>query len=104
MNRYSLLGLGAMLAHRVLGMPRKPIVPRGKRGIINTLSESEMRRTLAGAGFEVEQVLRIFVLPGHGSFTLLPSRWLAPVERALSRVPLLNRLSKNQIYVCRPAT
>jgi hypothetical protein len=38
---------------------------------------------------------------------LLPTRWLVPVESYLSRMPLLNRLSKNQIYVCRktqPAT
>jgi SAM-dependent methyltransferase len=103
MNRYSALGLAAVFAHRVLGMPRKPFVPAGKRGIINTLSEREMRRTLAAAGFQVEQVFRIFILPGHGSLMLLPARWLVPVERALSRVPLLNRLSKNQIYVCRPA-
>ncbi|HEX6106790.1 MAG TPA: methyltransferase domain-containing protein [Gemmatimonadales bacterium] len=102
MNRYSVLGLGAMFAHRILRMPRKPFVPPGRRGIISTLSEGELRRILVAAGFEVEQVFRIFVLPGHGSLTLLPGRWLVPVERGLSRVPLLNRLSKNQIYVCRP--
>jgi hypothetical protein len=103
MNRYSVLGLGAVFAHRVLRMPRKPFVPRGKRGIISTLTERELRQTLSAAGFEVERVFRIFVLPGHGAITLLPERWLVPLERMLSRVPLLNRLSKNQIYVCRPA-
>jgi hypothetical protein len=45
-------------------------------------------------------VHRLFVLPGHGSFLLLPARWLIRVERLLSRLPLVNRLSKNQIFVC----
>jgi SAM-dependent methyltransferase len=103
MNRYSVLGLGALLAHRVLGMPKKPDVPPGRRGIISTLTERDLRRTLAEAGLEVEEVLRFFVLPGHGSFTLLPERWLVPLERRLSRVPLLKRFSKNQIFVCRAA-
>jgi 2-polyprenyl-3-methyl-5-hydroxy-6-metoxy-1,4-benzoquinol methylase len=103
MNRYSILGIMALLAHKVLGIPRKPHVPPGRRGIIATMSESEVRTALAAAGLEVEEVRRIFVLPGHQSFLLLPARWLVPVEGFLSRVPLLNRLSKNQILVCRPA-
>jgi 2-polyprenyl-3-methyl-5-hydroxy-6-metoxy-1,4-benzoquinol methylase len=101
MNRYSLLGLIAVLAHKVLRVPRKPHVPAGRRGIISTMSETEMRRTLAGAGLQVQEVHRIFVLPGHNSVLLLPARWLVPLEARLSRVPLLNRFSKNQIYVCR---
>ena len=103
MNRYSALGLMAVLAHRGLGIPRKPFVPPGRRGIISTMSEREMRRTLAAAGLEVELVIRLCVLPGHGSFTLLPERWLVPVERVLGQVPFLNRASKNQIFVCRAA-
>jgi SAM-dependent methyltransferase len=101
MNRYSILGIMALLAHKVLGIPRKPHVPPGRRGIIGTMSESEVRTALAVAGLEVEEIRRIFVLPGHESFLPLPARWLVPVERFFSRVPLLNRLSKNQIFVCR---
>jgi 2-polyprenyl-3-methyl-5-hydroxy-6-metoxy-1,4-benzoquinol methylase len=100
MNRYSVLGLIALLAHKVLRVPRKPHVPAGRRGIISTMSETEMRRTLAAAGLQVDEVHRIFVLPGHNSVLLLPARWLVPLEARLSRVPLVNRLSKNQIYVC----
>jgi SAM-dependent methyltransferase len=100
MNRYSILGWMALLAHRVLRIPKKPFVPPGRRGIISTMSEREMRRTLAAAGLQVREVHRIFVLPGHGSLLLLPSRFLVFLERILSRIPLINRLSKNQIYVC----
>jgi SAM-dependent methyltransferase len=100
MNRYSVLGLIALLAHKVLRVPRKPLVPVGRRGIISTMSEGEMRQTLAAAGLQVREVHRIFVLPGHQSLLLLPVRWLVPLEARLSRVPLLNLLSKNQIYVC----
>lgn len=101
MNRYSVLGLTALFAHKVLGIPKKPRVPPGRRGIISTMSEAEMRGALAAAGLQVEEVHRIFVTPGHNSLQLLPTRWLVPVEGFLSRVPLINRISKNQIYVCR---
>jgi ubiquinone/menaquinone biosynthesis C-methylase UbiE len=101
MNRYSVLGLTALLAHKVLRVPKKPLVPPGRRGIISTMSEREVRGALAAAGLQVVEVRRLFVLPGHKSFLLLPTRWLVPVESFLSRVPMTNRLSKNQIYVCR---
>jgi SAM-dependent methyltransferase len=100
MNRYSILGLIALLVHKVMRVPRKPLVPPGRRGIISTMSEREMRRTLAAAGFQVREVHRIFVFPGHKSLLLLPQRWLVPLEARLSRLPLVNLLSKNQIYVC----
>lgn len=101
MNRYSILGLTALFAHKVLRMPKKSMLPRGRRGIISTMSESEMRQVLSEAGLEVMEVHRIFVLPGHGRLQVLPTRWLVPVEALMSRVPLLKLLSKNQIYVCR---
>lgn len=101
MNRHSILGLTALFAHKVLRVPKKPLVPPGRRGIISTMSESEMREALAEAGLHVDEIHRIFVLPGHKSFQLLPTRWLVPVENLLSRIPVANRLSKNQIYVCR---
>lgn len=100
MNRYSVLGLTALLAHKVLRVPKKPRVPPGRRGIISTMSEREMRQALTAAGLQVEEVHRIFVLPGHKSLLLLPLRWLVPLEGFLSRLPS-NRFSKNQIYVCR---
>ena len=100
MNRYSVLGLTALFAHKVLRVPRKP-VPPGRRGIISTLSESEVRRVLTEAGLEAVEVHRIFVLPGNGKLQLLPTRWLVRVEAFMSQVPLLKLLSKNQIYVCR---
>jgi SAM-dependent methyltransferase len=103
MNRYSILGLTALFAHKVLRVPKKPHVPPGRRGIISTMTESELRMALATAGLQVEEVHRIFVLPGHKRLQLLPTRWLVGVEMFLSRIPVVNRLSKNQIYVCRRA-
>ncbi len=101
MNRYSVLGVTALFAHRVLGVPKKPLVPPGRRGIISTMSELEMRQELAEAGLEVVEIHRLFVLPGHGRLQLLPTRWLVPLEALLSRIPGLRLISKNQIYVCR---
>ena len=49
------------------------------------------------------EVRRLFLVPGHGRARLLPTRPLVALEAALGRVPVLNRLSKNQIYVCRAA-
>jgi 2-polyprenyl-3-methyl-5-hydroxy-6-metoxy-1,4-benzoquinol methylase len=103
MNRYSALGLTAWFAHRVLGRPRKPLVPPGRRGIISTMSEREMREALNAAGFEVDEVIRMSVLPGHGAFILLPEPLLLAVERLLTRLPLINRAAKNQVFVCRAA-
>ena len=103
MNRYSALGLMALAAHRVLRIPRKPFVPPGRRGIISTMSEREMRSALAAAGFAVEEVARFCVLPGHGAFIVLPERLLLAVERLLARTPLVNRAAKNQVFVCRAA-
>ncbi len=103
MNRYSILGLMALFAHRVLRIPRKPRVPPGRRGISSTMSEREMRGALEAAGLEVEEVFRMAVLPGHGSRLALPESWLVPIERILSRTPLVNRLGKNQVFVCRRA-
>jgi SAM-dependent methyltransferase len=101
MNRHSILGLTALFAHKVLRVPKKPVVPAGRRGIISTMAESEMREALAAAGLQVEEVHRIFLLPGHQGFQLLPTRWLVALEGRLSRIPVVNRISKNQIYVCR---
>jgi hypothetical protein len=103
MNRYSVLGLAALFAHKVLRLPKKPLVRPGRRHIISTMSKTEMRRVLGEAGLEVVEVHHIFVLPGHRQLQLLPTRWLVPLEAGISRVPLLRRLSKNQIYVCRRA-
>jgi SAM-dependent methyltransferase len=100
MNRYSILGLMALAAHKVLRVPRKPFVPAGRRGIISTMSEREMRVALGAAGFQVHEVHRLFVFPGHKSLLLLPTRWLVALEARLSRLPVVNLLSKNQIYVC----
>ena len=101
MNRHSVLGMAALFANKVLGIPKKPVMQPGRRGIISTMSEFEMRRVLAEAGLEAVEVHRIFVLPGHNHLQLLPTRWLVSVETLLSRVPGLNRMAKNQIYVCR---
>lgn len=101
MNRYSMLGMTALVAHKVLRIPKKPRVPPGRRGIISTMTESQVRAALTAAGLQVEEVHRIFLLPGHKKVQLLPTSWLVAVEALLSRVPALNRLSKNQIYVCR---
>ena len=103
MNRYSALGLMAWFAHRVLGRPRKPFVPPGRRGIISTMSEGEMREALSAAGLEVDEVIRMTVLPGHGAFILLPEPLLLAVERVLTRLPLISRAAKNQVFVCRAA-
>jgi SAM-dependent methyltransferase len=103
MNRYSVLGLTALFAHRVLGVPKKPVVPPGRRGIISTMSEREFRAAAAAAGLEVQEVVRLFVLPGAGRLVLLPQRWLLPLEAFLGRLPGLNRVTKNQIFVCRAA-
>jgi 2-polyprenyl-3-methyl-5-hydroxy-6-metoxy-1,4-benzoquinol methylase len=103
MNRYSALGIMALAAHWVLRIPRKPFVPPGRRGVISTMSEREMRGALAAAGFEVEEVVRFCVMPGHGAFTVLPAGPLLAVERLLARIPLVNRAAKNQVFVCRAA-
>lgn len=96
MNRYSILGLQFWM--------RSIFKPRSKRSnknrIINTASEIEFRKLLENCGFKVEKVHRFMLLPGRKNFILLPSKLLIKIELILSKIPLLNLLSKDQIYVC----
>lgn len=100
MNRYSVLGMMALLARHVLRYPPKSLAPARTRGIIGTMSEREVRAALAEAGFRVKEVFRFFLLPGHKSFVLLPRAILVPTEEFLSTIPFLNLFSKNQIFLC----
>lgn len=100
MNRYSALGLIALFFRKVLGYPEKSSVPLGAKGIIGTMSEREMRSVLFASGFVVRKTYRFVLLPGHKSLLVLPERLLLPLEMALSKVPILNLVGKNQIYVC----
>ncbi len=73
-------------------------------GLLERLVDAgEVGGALGDAGLEVVEVRRLFLVPGHGRARLLPTRPLVALEAALGRVPGLNRLSKNQIYVCRAA-
>jgi|GEM_PF-2827941 len=101
MNRYSFLGLIALFMRKVLRYPDKSNLQPGQKGIINTMTERQMRRLLKMSGFELLQVARCGILPGHKSFCLLPEKLLIPVESFLSRIPVVNLLSKNQIFLCK---
>ncbi len=100
MNRYSVLGLMALFLRKVLRFPEKAKARPGQRGIIGTMSEMEFRSTLRAAGFRVIRVHRFWIIPGNKSLIALPQKALISVERLLARIPLLNLLSKNQVYVC----
>ncbi|GJL52101.1 MAG: hypothetical protein NPIRA01_33280 [Nitrospirales bacterium] len=100
MNRYSLLGMVAWFMRKVLGYKKKSQLQPGERGIIDTMSEGELRGHLAEAGFVVREVHRLFVLPGNKNILLLPRNMLIKLEEKISNTPVLNKLSKNQIFVC----
>lgn len=101
MNRYSFLGIIAYLAHKLLGMPLKGRNKTGRRSIINTLSYNEMEKMLEDCGFKILKVFRFCLLPGHKSFLFLPLSILFQVEKFLSKVPFVRKLSKDQIYLCK---
>ena len=97
MNRYSLLGIQFFLRKKLLGQGRDK---KGKKGVINTMSEYEFRKHLNEAGFKVEEVYRFTLLPGRNNCILLPEKILEKVELFLSKIPILNLIGKDQIYVC----
>lgn len=100
MNRYSVLGVIAYFCHHFLGMPLKGRNKPDQRSIINTMSYAEMRKLLEDCGFKIVKVYRFCLLPGHKRFLILPQRFLFPLEKFLSRIPIMNLFSKDQIYVC----
>jgi SAM-dependent methyltransferase len=103
MNRYSMLGLVALFMHKVLGYPLKRDLnahKKDRRSIINTMSEREARVLLEKANFRVVRTYRFTFFPGHNKYLLLPPKLLYPVELFLSKIPLINFLCKDQVYVC----
>lgn len=103
MNRHSLMGLIAFTLRKLFKFAPKNDLEakkKGKRTIINTMSSSEMNVLLKESGFEIKKVYRFALLPGYKKFICLPKSVLYYLELFLSNVPLLNLLSKDQIYVC----
>ena len=103
MNRFSVLGMIALSIRKILHFPLKNDLQarqEGKRRIINTMSEREVRKLLKDTGFEVIGVRRFILFPGHKNCLALPRRVLFFVELLLSKIPLLNLFGKDQIYVC----
>jgi SAM-dependent methyltransferase len=101
LNRHSILGWTAFFMRACLGYREKGSAAPGERRVANTLSESAVRELLEGAGLQVCQIERFMILPGHKSWILLPRPWLVALEQMLAKAPGLNRLGKNQIFVCR---
>lgn len=99
MNRYSIIGLRFWIAHKIFGRPLNRDIE--EKGIINTMSANEVKTMLREAGYRIIEVHRFTVLPGRKNILLLPRKMLFYVERFLSKVPLINRLAKDQIYVCK---
>ena len=103
MNRYSILGMMAFSLKSLRILPLRADAKTRQRGIINTMSELEFRKVLTASGYEVTRVYRFVLFPGHNSLVILPHRTLVRMEIRLSRIPLLNLMCKDQIYVCRKA-
>jgi hypothetical protein len=100
MNRYSILGITALVMRRFLGYKEKSLARPDEKAIISTMSEREMRNVLAMAGFHVKKIYRFMVIPGHKYFLLRPARLLLRIERVLARIPVVNFFGKNQMFVC----
>ncbi len=101
MNRYSFMGMTAFILHHIFRMPLKTEAKKGKRGIINTMSEFEVRKMLSSKGMEIVKVYRYSFLPAYKGFLPLPKSIYKGTELLLSKIPLLNLFTKDQIYVCK---
>lgn len=101
MNRYSLKGLMAFLIHKILHKPLKSQAKPGEKSIINTSTHAEFKRLLEFGGLEIVKIYRISVIPGHKRLIPLPKKLFIETEKIFSRIPILNRLAKDQIFVCR---
>lgn len=99
MNRYSLIGFQFFIRH-LLGEKQKRKTNTNK-GIINTMSELEMRKIIKKAGYKIIDVYRFTFFPGRKNIILLPKKTLFYLELIISKIPFLNLICKDQIYVCK---
>lgn len=96
-NRYSLIGFQFWIRNLI-----KPIEKRTKKNMtINTASELEFKRLINDSGFKIEKIYRFMILPGRKDFVLLPKNFLVNFEYLLSKIPFINLIGKDQIYLCR---
>ncbi|MFA5075827.1 MAG: class I SAM-dependent methyltransferase [Patescibacteria group bacterium] len=103
MNRYSLMGVIAWLLHQVMRWPLKndlAALRLGRRRIISTMSQCEVRKLLDETGFKIIKIYHFTFFPGYKNFVILPPRILFYVELFISSLPLVNYFTKDQIYVC----
>ena len=96
LNRYSVLGLIFKMRH-LLG---SKLVAETHKGILNTMGDKEFKKILDKSGFKVIETYRFIFLPGRKNLIVLPKSILFQVETFISKIPLLNYLGKDQIYVC----
>jgi ubiquinone/menaquinone biosynthesis C-methylase UbiE len=86
-----------LVSSRLMGYVFRRYVQR--QGL-NAMSLWEMKRLLAGHGFEVIDVAGVgWVSPQM--YRLLGRRWCDRIERLVMRIPLLPHLAGNLIVVCR---
>ena len=104
MNRYSLIGFQFWIRRKLgtkLARDYTSKVNGKKRGIINTMSEYEMRKLLKKTGYKIIKIHRFSLLPGRKSLILLPKKIILPLEKIMSKIPIINLFGKDQIYVCK---
>lgn len=68
-----------------------------------TMSDLDARTLVCGAGLRIDRVYHLGVLPLADHMTWLPRDAMTTIESALSRIPFLEPLAQNLIYVCRRA-
>lgn len=102
MNRYSILGCVAYVAHHFFRLPLKGRKGSDKRrSIINTIPSYQFQSMLRKNGFRIVKTHHISLLPGYKHYLPLPRSWLVKVECFLRHFPLLRFFSKDKIYVCK---
>ena len=68
-----------------------------------TMSDLDARTLVSRAGLHIDRVYHLGVLPLSDHMTWLPRGTMTSIEGALSRVPFVEPLAQNLIYVCRRA-
>ena len=96
-------GHGNPLSYRLLTLPyhwgRDKLAGRPFEGYLST---PRLNRLLASAGFRVERRIGMGFVPEKLQ-RMLPNKIVLAAERMLAKVPGLDYLGLNQVFVCRPA-
>lgn len=91
LNKWSMTGMICQASNTLRGDNRH-----------NYLSDNDVKHIMEQCGFAITGRYDFGFIPAWRHRLLLPSGWIAALERMARRIPLLGKVSKDRVYICKP--